>query len=354
MINLDEIWQEYGLEEFQDGMERLFPESKISLSDLMTDLLSGDVIGALSRFLEQTIAGMADSLAGVKNIVVWLIVLGVVSALVIHFVEIFDKHQVADLSFYFLYLLQAAVLLKCFVSIAQTAYECMENIVLFVKLLVPTYLLAVGVASGSAAVTAGHQLILLLIYGVEALLIGAVIPMVYSYAMLAVVNGIFSEEKLALLMELLERGIGWVLKAVLGAVTGVSLLQAIIAPAVDSLKSEALEKAVSAIPGVGNAAEGVIELAVGSAVVIKNSIGVILLIALLGLCMVPLLKIFFCAVMLKLVAAFMGIVSDKRMTACANQTGDAAMMLFRTVGTAMLLFFISLSVVAAFTNRGIV
>ncbi len=353
MIELDGIWQDYGLEQLEEGMKTLFPQSGVSLEELLKEIMEGDVIGAISCFLQTAMGGMADSFVGLKNIMVWLIVLGVVSALITHFVEIFDKHQVADLSFYFLYLLLCAVLLRCFAQVAQTAYQAMENIILFVKLLVPTYLLAVGVATGTTTVSAYHQLLLLLIYGVESILMGVVLPLVYSYVMLAVVNGIWSEEKLSLLMELLEKGIGWILKAALGMVTGISLFQAVITPAIDSVKSTALKKALSVLPGVGNAAEGIVELAVGSAVVIKNSIGIVLLILLLGMCLAPLLEIFLTAILLKCAAAFMGIVSDKRITACANHTGEAGMLLFRTVGTAMLLFLICLSVVATTTGRGV-
>lgn len=352
-MELDGIWQEYGLEQLEEGMRALFPKSGVSLEELFSDVMTGDVIGAMAHFLQGNISGMADSFAGMKNIMVWLVVLGIVSALITHFVEIFDKHQVADLSFYFLYLLVSAVLLRCFAQVAQTAYETMENIVLFVKLLIPAYLMAVGVATGTTTASAYYQILLLLLYGVESILMGVVLPFVYSYAMLAVINGIWSEEKLALLIELLEKGIGWVLKAALGVVTGISLFQAVLSPAIDAMKTAALQKAVSAIPGVGGAAEGLVELAVGSAVVIKNSIGVVLLILLLGMCLAPLAKIFITAFLLKCAAALMGIVSDKRITACANHIGDAGMMLLKTTGTAMLLFLISISVVAMATNRKI-
>ena len=85
---------------------------------------------------------------------------------------------------------------------------------------------------------------------------------------------------------------------------------------------------------------------VGSAVVIRNSIGVVLLLLLLLLCAVPLLKIAVIAGMLKCAAAFMGIVSDRRITACANRIGDASLLLFRLTGTAMLLFVIAVAVAA--------
>ena len=330
---IGDLWQEYDLDRLREGMRTLFPQSGVSLEELLSEVMTGDVIGAFTHFLKGNIGGMGSLAAGLKDVLVWLIVLGIVSALLTHFVEVFDRHQVADLSFYFLYLLLAAVLLKCFMQAADTAADTLENIVLFIRLLVPTYLLAVGAATGTATVSASYQLMLLLIYGVEVVLMGMVLPLIHSCV-------------------LLEKGIGWILKAALGLVTGISVFQAVISPVVDSLKATALQRAVSSIPGIGGAADGVMELVVGSTVVIKNSIGVVLLILLLAMCAAPLLKIFLMALMLKAAAAFLGIVSDKRITSCANHTGDAGMLLFRVTGTAMLLFLISLSVVAATTNRG--
>ena len=76
-------------------------------------------------------------LEGMKNVFVWLLLLGIVSALMTHFVDIFNKRQVADMGFYFMYLLFSTVLLKCFGQAADTAGQAMGNVILFVKLLVP-------------------------------------------------------------------------------------------------------------------------------------------------------------------------------------------------------------------------
>ena len=352
MIELEDIWQDYGLDELETGMEKLFPEYNLSLNDLLEEIMTGDILGAMAQFLEGIISGMSLSASGMKNLFVWLIILGVVAAVMTHFIEIFDKHQVADLGFYFVYLLMTAVLLKCFSQIMLTASETIENIVLFVKLLVPTYLLSVGLATGTTTVGAYYQLILLLIYGTEKILVGVVIPLVYSLCLLSLINGIWVEEKLGLLIKLVEKIIGWILKAALGIVTGVGIFQSVITPVIDSVKSSTLQKMISAIPGVGNAADGVVDLVVGSAVVIKNSIGIVLLILLLVLCAAPLLQIFLTALLLKGAASLMGIVGNKRITACVDHTGDASMLLFRTAGTAMFLFLITLSILATATNRG--
>lgn len=291
-MELESIWQDYGLDKLEEGMQILFPKYEISLPDLMEQVIRGDIIGALESLFRGGITSVLGQLSGMKNILVWLVVLGVVSALMTHFVEIFDRHQIADLSFYYIYLLMTAVLLKCFAQAAQTTVSAIENIVLFVKMLFPTYLLAVGIANGTTTVGAYSQLLILLIYGVEKVLVGFVVPLIYTFVILSIINSIWTEEKLVLLMELVKKAVSWVLKAAVGIVTGISIFQSVITPVVDSVGKTALQKAVSVIPGVGNAADGMAELVAGSAVVIRNSIGVVLLILLLVLCAVPLLKIF--------------------------------------------------------------
>ena len=350
-MDLNAIWEDYGLDRFQEGMGMLFPERSLSLQQLLGKVMSGDILGALTELITGSVAGIWDQLAGMKNILVWLLVLGILSSLMHHFVEIFDRHQVADISFYFMYLLFSAILLGTFSQAAQTAEATMENVILFVKLLVPAYLISVGVATGSATAGASYQMMLLVIYGVEHILMNGIMPLIYSYVMLSMINGIWAEEKLTLLMELLEKVIGWILKAAIGIVTGISLFQAMIAPLLDSAKSSAFKKMLSALPGLGGMADGVVELVLGSALVLKNSIGVVLLLLLLTLCAAPLVKIALIAGILKCAAAFMEIVSDKRITACADKTGSGGLLLLRTAGTAMLLFLIAISVCTASVRR---
>ena len=352
-MNLDTIWEEYGFDKLQEGMDRLFPTYDLSFSELMHRLMQGDLIDVLSDLLKACIGEMAGATVGMKNVFVWLMVLGVVSALMSHFVEVFDRHQVADLSFYFLYLLMSAILLKCFAQASEIAVEAMENVALFSRLLVPAYLVAVGIAAGSLTAGAYYELLLVLICGVEQILLGVVVPLIYSYCLLAVINGIWIEEKLNLLIELFEKLLGWILKASLWLVTGISVFQSVLTPVVDAVKNDALQKAISAIPGIGNGAEGVVNLAVGSAVIVKNSVGLGLLILLLFLCAGPLFQLFLIALLLKAAAAFMGIVSDKRIISCTNRVGDGAFFLFKLTGTTMLLFLITIAVVAISTNRGI-
>ena len=345
--SLDVIWQQYELDQIAQGMQELFPERGFSLEDLIATVMSGNIWGAMKLLLFGNITNFGAQLVNMKNVFLWILVIGILATLMTDFVEVFDRNQVADLSFYLFYLLLTEVLLKNFYFIEKVAITAMENMVLFHKLLIPTYLLAVGAATGITTVNAYSQLLILIIYGVEQILIKSIVPMIYGYFLLAVLGGIWMEEKLTLLMEVLEKIIGWMLKGAIGIVTGVSIFQSIITPVVDSVKTTALQKVITMVPGAGNVADGVLELLAGSAIMIKNSVGIVLLLLLIALCAEPMIQIFMTAALLKISAALMGLVADKKLTACVSQAGNAGMLMLRTTGCALLLFLISLAVAAA-------
>ena len=351
-IDISKLWDQYHITDLQEKIDGMFPQFGFSFEDMFGRILTGDILGALKDGFSGMLRGAADEVGSIRNILLYLLVLGIVSALLSHFTDVFENHQIADISFYLVYLLLMAVLLKCFQEAARTAGGAVENIVTFIKVFIPTYYLVVGAAGGVVTAYAGYQLLLLLIYGVEQVLLAVVMPLIYSYVMLAVINGIWSEERLNILLDFLHKGIGVLLKASLGVITGVSVFQTMITPVIDSIKSQGLQKIVSAIPGIGNVADGVVEMMVGSAVLINNSIGIIFMILLLAVCLVPLAKIFLIAGCLKMGAAFMGIVSDKRIVGCTNKVGEGSFLLFRAAGTAMFLFLVLIAIAAFTTNRG--
>lgn len=352
IIDLESMWEEYRMADLEAGIRALFPQYHIDLEGLFAQFLSGDIIGALTGLLEQAAGGMLSELSSVRNILVYLLVLGVIAALLTNFADVFENHQVADISFYFVYLILTGILLRCFHSIAQTAVETLSGVITFIQLFIPTYFVAVGVATGTSTAGAYYHLLLWIIFGVEYILFQLLLPLINGFMLLSVINGIWTEERLGLIIDFVEKCIKVILKMSIGVVTGISLFQSVITPVLDSVKSSALQKAVSAIPGVGNMADGVVELVLGSAVLIKNSIGVVLLALLLLLCAAPLARIFIIACLIKLAAAVLGIISDKRITNCTNKVGDAGVLLFKTAGTAMVLFMITIAVAAYATNRG--
>ena len=137
-----------------------------------------------------------------------------------------------------------------------------------------------------------------------------------------------------------------------GMLTGVSILQSLINPVIDRVKGEAVYKTIESIPGVGEVTEGMLRIWLGSAVLIKNSVGIAGGIFLLIACLSPMVKIFLMGGMLKIISAVLSLVAEKKMILCVNQVGEAIFMILHTVSYG-LLFFVVLIAVTAYATNGV-
>lgn len=344
------LWQD--MDAVEKKFETFFPEYQFDGKQVLSLILQGDIKEAVKTLASGLTGMMKGQLQEIRTLFVMILVLGITAALFSNFADIFQSRQVSDIAFYFIYLLLTAGLLKVFGNAAAIVKQILNQVTTFMQLFIPTYLLAVGTAAGTASAAAYYQLFLMVVYLIERCYLSVLLPMIYCFILLSVINGIWMEEKLNLLLDFVQKLVGYGIKITLGIITGFSLLQSMISPVVDALEHSALKKAVSMIPGIGGLTEGMFEMVAGSAVLIKNSIGIYITIVMIFICILPILKILLLSGALKAGAALIGIVSDKRMTNLANRAGDGSLLLLKVALSAIGLFIISVAVVAYSTNRG--
>lgn len=348
----ESLWQEMDLDAAEDSFKSMFPEYHFDGKQVLSLIAQGKIMAAVSTLISGLVDAVKAQLSEIRTLFVMILILGITAALFSNFADVFQNHQVSDIAFYFIYLMLITILIKAFGNTVSIVKEMLNQLITFIQLFIPTYILTIGTASGAASAAAYYQIFLMVVYIIEKVYLLILMPMVYCFALLGVINGIWMEEKLNLLLDLLHKLIGGCIKITLGIITGLSMLQSMISPIMDALETSALKKAVSAIPGIGNLTEGVFEMVVGSAVLIKNSIGIYITLVMLFVCALPVIKILLLAGVLKAGSALVGIVSDKRLTNCANRVGDGSFMLLKLALSAIALFIISIAIMACATNRG--
>ena len=105
------------------------------------------------------------------------------------------------------------------------------------------------------------------------------------------------------------------------------------------------------IPGIGGIFSGVAETVLGAGTLLKNSIGVAGLVAIVVLCAIPIVKLIIYVLIYKLVAAAIQPISDKRIVNCVSASAEASSLLLQTVFVAAILFEIVITIVAVSTMR---
>lgn len=340
------VWERLEMDEVARDFDRLFPACSFDGKAVLTDIMEGQLWEAVKKLYAGISGAVLFQKEEFRMLFFTILVLGVAAALFSSFADLFHDRQVSDLAFYFVYLLLIAVLLKFFAQTVGTVKEILNGVITFVRLYIPTYMLAVGSSSGMLSASVYYQLLLVAVYLIEWGYLSVLIPFVHAYVLLTVINGIWMEEKLALLLELLEKAIKGSLKLSVWLITGFSLLQSMISPVIDSLQSSAVKKALSVMPGIGGLTEGMFEMVLGSAVLVRNSLGLFMTFTLLALCAAPVLKIAMTACVIKLGAALIGIISDKRLTSCASRVGEGNLLLLRIALTSVGMFLIQAAIIS--------
>ena len=141
--------------------------------------------------------------------------------------------------------------------------------------------------------------------------------------------------------------ISWSLKTMLGAVLGLQAVRGLVAPAMDAIKRTAIGKTAGAIPAVGNAVNVVTELILTGALLVKNCLGAVAVVALLLAGAGPVIHYGVLSLSYRFLAAAAQPVSDKRIVGCLGTMGEGCAMLLRIMITAEVMCILTFVILMA-------
>ena len=341
----EEALGELDLKEVEMAVDQLL-EEKQSMRGMIGDILKSGQAFSAEQWKAVIQQGVWDAMGIQKETCVHILVLVLLSAVFCHLSGVFQNNQIGDISFYMIYLLLFLLLLQAFDEMTGQMERLLEGVAVFMKALLPAYYIALTGACGVATATAFYQMILILIFLTEKILLLFLLPAIRMYLVLELINFLTKEEFLSKMTELLKNGILWTLKSMIGVIVGIQLIQRMISPAVDTLKRSVIGRTAGAIPGVGNLFSGVTEVVLGSAVLIKNGLGAAAIVILLLAGAAPLCRMGISALAYQFLAAVVQPVTDKRMVGCIHTMGESLGLLVRLLLTMEILFLLTIAILA--------
>ena len=347
----DALLRQYDFNEIDRSLKEMFPEEQLAFKETLMGLLSGDLtfsVGLLGRLVKDQ---LGYAFRSSRDNLIHMLIIALLAAVFSNFSKVFQSRQISDISFYALYLLLIALAISSFEAVADWVRGGIEALTAFMGVFCPLYFLAVSIARGSATSVAFYHLVLFLIFLTEVLILDFLLPLLHIYMMVRVLNYLSDEDYLSKFAELIEMAVSWILKTVMACIVGLNVIQGLISPAIDSVKRSAITRSAEAIPGIGDAIGGMAEVAIGTAVLVKNGIGMAGAVISVALCIVPLAQVACIALLYKLAAAIIQPVSDKRIVGCIETVGEGCRMLLGVIFTTGFLFLLTIVVVAAVTGN---
>lgn len=346
----DEWMEKFDFSEIDEMMGEIFPDQKMNFKDTVVDLITGELDFSFSMVKDLVLDQFTYEIENSKSGMIHILLIVIVAAIFANFSGVFQSTQVAELSFSMLYMLLITICLNSFRVLVAAAVENLGQVMEFMGLLGPVYFLAVAFATGSSTSVMFYQLVLLLIYLVEILIQNFLLPLTQIYLVVRLLGELSAEIHLSKFAELLETIVSWSLKTLLAGVVGLNIIQGILSPAIDTVKRSLVTRSGEALPIIGDAIGGAAEVILGTAVLIKNGIGVAGMIICLVVCLTPMIQMAVTTLMYQLIAALVQPISDKRMVNCISSMADGSKMLLRIVFTTSVLFLLTIAVVATTTG----
>lgn len=346
----DSLANELSYDQIQQMMDQLLGEESFGFADMVQSMIRNGKADTAVDLLHLFRKIVLSSFSSDRKMFVSLIAVALVGAVFSNFSKVLHGKEVAGTAFYIVYLLFFSILATSFLQIAQLAGQTMENLLAFVKVLIPAFFISLSFTQGGVAAGAYYEFALAMIMVVNWLLAGLALPAVHLYFFLQVVNQLSGEDMFSKMADLIRDGVRFGVKAVFGLMMGMNVIQGLIIPVSAEVKNMTMVRLSSSIPGVGNSVGNVLQTVLCAGKLVKNAVGVAGVIAVFFLCAVPLLQMIVSRVLFQIAAAVVQPVSDKRLIRGLSGAVRAVDLYIYTVGVGALLFISSIAMISAFTT----
>ena len=213
----------------------------------------------------------------------------------------------------------------------------------FANVLLPT-VAAVTAATGAVTGAAARQLAAALFSDLLISLInGLLVPLLYGYIAASVAQAALGREELKRMADLLKWTVTSLITVVMTAFVGYLTASGVVAGTADAAAVKAAKLAISgAIPVVGGILSEAAETVLASAGVLRGTVGVFGMVTLLGICLLPLLRLAVHYLAYKLAAALASALGGGAACALVDRLSSAFGLVLGMTGACCLLLLITL------------
>ena len=330
--------------------EETFPD--LNVEDLITNSLTGQIDNsilykALLKLLGKEVVSSITMLGSILVIIVLHSILKSIG-------ENLGNDSVSKIAYFIEYILIITIIMSNFATIITTIQNTISNLVGFMNTLVPI-LIALVIATGQVASGALIQPILIFaIVFIGNIINLIVLPIVTVSMVLSIVSNISDKIQIGNLAKFFKSSVTWFLGFVITIFVGLLSLEGTLTSSVDGLTIKGIKTAASTfIPVVGKALGDSVDTVLGATSLIKNSVGFVGIIIVIGICVLPIIKLIVLNVMYSFVGAISEPLADKKIVNVINQMAGVFKILLGIMFFIAVLLIIGIALTLKISNASL-
>ena len=315
--------EEFKIQDFIKNAEKFTGEffEDIDINEILNDAIKGEVDNStlLKKILNILGKEVTTNIKSIVSILAIILIHSILKSIS----ESLENNNISKLIYYVQYILIVTVIMSNFTDIIKLVQDTTGNLIGFMNALVPlliTLMMYTGSITTSSVV---EPIILFMINFIGNIIQNLIIPFVLVLTSLVIISKISDKVHIYKLSKFFKSGIVWFLGIVLTVFVGIVSLEGTLSSSVDGITAKTTKAVVSsAIPVVGKILGDAVDTVLGCGIVLKNAVGLVGVVIVIGICIMPILKLFVLSVSYKLLSTVVQPIADEKIIDLLEQIGD--------------------------------
>lgn len=343
-----------GIKTFLEDSEKYTKDTfeDIDINELFTSSISGKldssmILNIVFAILGENVKGALVTIGSVMIIVIIHSILKAIS-------ENLGNENVSKIAYYIEYILIITLIMTNFSSIITDMKLAIQSLTSFANTLIPL-LITLMITTGNV-VSSGmlEPILLLIITFISNFMTNILIPIVLVSTALGIISKISDQAQVGKLSKFLNSSMVWILGTVLTLFVSFTSLQGGLTSSIDGVTAKAAKTAISSVvPVVGSILGDAVNTIMGCSNIIKNAVGVVGIIVIIGICIKPILQLAVLSITYYLGSALCEPIADNKVIGIMEQMGGTFKMFLAVMCAMTVLLIIGIAIVMKISNSGL-
>ena len=323
----------------------------VDLNNILSQAIQGKVDNKtiFQKILKLLGSEINTSLKTLISILVIIVIHGILKSIT----DNLENKNISQIIYFVQYILIVTLIMSNFTEIINLVKNTANDLVGFINMLMPL-LLTLMIYTGSIATSSILEpVILFAINLIGNLIKDILIPVVFIIVIFSIISKISERIQIEKLSKFLKSSVIWGLGVILTIFVGVVSLEGTLSSSVDGITAKTAKTAVSTvIPVVGKILGDVVDSVLGCGIILKNAVGIVGVIIIIGICIMPIIKIATLCIMYSLASAIVQPVADGKIVKILDEMGGVFKLLLGILCALSVLLIVGITLVVRISNSG--
>ena len=337
------------IEETHKYTDEFFDDMNIS------DMINSAIIGKIdnNKLLKKSLNIFGKEIVSSLKTIIAIFVIVLIHSIIKAVADNLETSNISKAIYYVQYILIVTIVMTNFSDLILLITNTVQNLVGFMNSLVPLLITLMIYTGNIATSSLLEPIIMFIIEFISNIIVSLILPGVSIITALMIVSKLSDKVQIGKLTKFLKTSIVWFLGIILTVFVGVVSLEGTCASSVDGITAKTAKVAVSSIiPVVGKILGDSVDSVLGCGLVLKNALGVVGVIIIIGICISPIIKLSILTIIYSLSSAIIEPLADDKIVKLLEEFSDIFKLLLGIICAVSILLIIGTTLVIKISNSG--